>query len=228
MTDGEHARHTEPVDEQVERAIVRRLDGELDESASAELDRRLVRDVAAHRLMDATAAADASAGDALRAAFVPEAGAAGRWGELGRRLGARRRVRWAVAAAAAVALVVAAGSVVVLLVGGAGRRPAGGGPVAAHLANGNAAPAEALPAGVAELMWHVWDAPPAEARGDAAAGAAAPDDMLVPLPTIQGPRRTHRAVDRHIYGVHDESDDTIYLLGVDRVRTRVHAVGKDL
>jgi hypothetical protein len=50
----------------------------------------------------------------------------------------------------------------------------------------------------------------------------------VPLPRIQGPRRTRRDVDRHIFGVYDKDQQTVYLLGVDRVRTRVHAIGKDL
>jgi hypothetical protein len=53
-------------------------------------------------------------------------------------------------------------------------------------------------------------------------------DLSVPLPTIQGPRRSTRAMDRHLFTVYDEAEKAYYLLGVDRVRTQVHAVGKDL
>jgi len=71
------------------------------------------------------------------------------------------------------------------------------------------------------LIWQVWDAQP----DSSSTGGA---DELVPLPSVPGPRDVRRQVDRQLYGVYDEQSQTVYLLGVDRVRTSVQALGEDL
>jgi len=237
MSDQEETMPPEGVSADVEARIVRRLDGELDGRADEALGRELLRDPGAHRLMDEYAAADAVAGEALRAAFGPQdADGRRQWARLAPRLRRPVRSRAAgIAAAAGVLLTIGAGFLAQSLwppakwqapVPVASSRPARAQPT----------PAPALPLAVERLVWQVWDAPKAAAHRPSATNVgwvpSSPDrpagDAAVPLPHIQGPRRSRRAVDRHIFGAFDEAENTIYLLGVDRVRTRVHAVGKDL
>ena len=207
----------EPIDETRERRMTRRLDGELSESEQEQLARELLRDPSGRRHMEALAAADGQGGEALRAAFGPTGPAALRnWPGASRRLGLGRR-RWAVGVAAALLLAVGAGLVAYTLRPPGRGRPTRGGAERPDLARKDLGRAE-LPPAVEGLLWQVWDAP------REAAGA----DVSVPLPRIQGPRRTRRMVDRHIFRVYDQADHTVYLLGVDRVRRTVHAVGGDL
>ena len=221
-------------DERLLRRIVRQIDGELGEAERAELTRRLVRDPSAHRLADEIASADRSAAEALQEAFAGGGQDALRqWSAARRRLASRRlRARAGMAAAAAVLLGFGVWAVDRALrppVAGGGRK---------LVVNGNDRRTEppeaagALPVGVERLIWHAWDTggqsmPTMRLPGrliETGGGL----DSTVPLPRIEGPRRSRRAVDRHIYTVQDESDGTIYLLGVDRIRTRIRAVGEEL
>jgi len=219
---------------ELERRIVRRLDGELDPAHGDELTRHLLRDPEAHRLMDQYAAADAAAGDALRIAFGPqEADGRGQWEGLRDREASEARRRWAgAAAAAAVLLTIAVGYVARQLAPPSAAAPRG---LAARGADPGTAPeAQALPAGLERWIWQVWQPPAGEAFGARPAEAIGPQRgeasgvVPVPLPAIQGPRQRRRAVERHLFSVPDETGNTIYLLGVDRVRTRVRAVETDL
>lgn len=218
-------------DDNLERRISRQLDGELGEADRAELTRELLRRPESHRLMDETSAADAAAGEALRAAFGQRSGAGETPGAVWHRLDRARRPRAVLLAAAAAILLAVAAAWAIRWFGGGQGQPVGGGAIAA--ADANEPPqAAALPAGVQELILRAWN-PPLDARPMRAAargrdGAAGARDAFVPLPRIQGPRRMRRAIDRHIFSVFDETDSTVYLLGVDRVRTRVQAVGEDL
>jgi len=231
-----------PVDERLERQIVRQLDGELDAAGRTALTRKLLRDPEAHRLRDDYAAVDRAGGEALREAFARERGE-----DLRRCLPpapGRRAARWA-----RVAAVAAAGVVLAIGAGAAwhlrkGPADPGNGAVAARSPRGNPAtvPVDGaggglpstgeLPPGIEGLLWRVWESPTESwPDGDEPQSLPTVDpagDVPVPLPRIQGPRRTRRDVDRHIFGVYDKDRQTVYLLGVDRVRTRVHAIGKDL
>jgi len=220
MTDGRDIPANELADDPWAREMSRRLDGELEADQEEALARALLRDPAARRRMEACAAADRQAGEALRAAFVPAAPAetvdpAG-WQARAK----DRRWRWALRAAAVVVLGAAGGF---LAYERLAPRPGPGGPGPAAVPA--AARAEEL-GNVEGLLWHVWSPPEDALQTNSRPGLG--EDVSVPLPKIQGPRRTNRAIDRHIFRVYDEADHTVYLLGVDRVRKTVHAVGKDL
>lgn len=58
----------EPIDEQFERLISRKLDGELTEAESLELDRRLIRDPARQRYLEQSVELDALAAAAIQEA----------------------------------------------------------------------------------------------------------------------------------------------------------------
>ena len=223
------------VDEDLERRIVRRIDGELDRAGRERLSRELLRDPEAHRLMDEYAAADRAAGEALAAALGSEAEGAGareQWQRLAPHLretpGGRLR---ALAAAAAVLLTMASGYVAKLT------WPAGGEP-SGRLARRTARPRRAagaiepgrpLPVEVERLIWQVWDTPAAQAGPrPAPASDRHAGDVWTPLPIIQGPRRSRRAVDRQIFSIFDKDQNAVYLLGVDRTRKTVRAVETDL
>jgi hypothetical protein len=213
--------------EELERRIVRRLDGELSVPERERLTRELLRDPEARRRMEEYAAADERAAEALRAAFTHTGPAGLRDWESPRRNARGIGRRWAVRAAAAVLVAAAGGYLAYLLTPGGGDGPKPGPPKVAH----EDRPAVDPPAAVEQLIWQVWDPAPEGALGGAhpaSLTSPAGGDVSVPLPAIQGPRRTRRAVDRHLFRVYDGSDNTVYLLGVDRVRKTVHAVGKDL
>ena len=219
-------------DERIERRIVRALDGELTLAERAELDCRLREDPEARRLMDRTARADRAAGAALREAFAPVDAEAPRPAKV---VSASERFwRQAIPSVAAAILLVVAGAWLGRSLGGEdGGGEQGEGSVAA-VPTTPPGPAEGtpfegqLPSGVQQLIWQVWDAGVQGDRAEVEPSQPSGVDVFAPLPPIQGPRRTHRARDRRIYSVYDESDQTIYLLGVDRVRKTVHAVDKDL
>lgn len=215
---------TELNDDSLELDVTRMLDGELSESEQDELSRRLLRDPAAHRLRDATADIDALAGGALREAF-----GGGETTRLGAGLldlaGPRRRARWlgAVVAAAAVLIV---GGVYLAWSGlhgtGGSALPAGnGGAIANSGLGGGRAAADIIPAEAEQLIWHVWDT-----QSDSPPNGGA--DESVPLPSVPGPRDVQRQTERQLYGIYDEQKQTVYLLGVDHVRTSVRALGEDL
>jgi len=213
--------------EELERRIVRWLDGELSAAEREQLTRELLRDPEARRRMEEYAAADERAAEALRAAFT-HTGPAGlrNWESPGRNARGTGR-RWAVRAAAAVLVAAAGGYLAYLLAPGGEDGPKPGPPGVAQQDR----PALDPPPAVEQLIWQVWHPPSGDSLGGAHPArltSPAAGDVSVPLPAIQGPRRTRRAVDRHLFGVYDDSDNTVYLLGVDRVRKTVHAVGKDL
>jgi len=220
----------------LERRIGRQLDGAMDEAEAAGLQRELLRDPAARRLMDATAAADRLAGDALRAAFAPEAsfadardaGAREAW-EANLRSPARPApARWAVAAAAGLLLAAGAWALLHWLPGRHDKGTAGIGALPAPIHAVASRPDDALPAGLEQLFWDIWE-PPQSSRG-ALHPAAAPSrgDQPVPPGGVQGPRTRRRMIDRQILGVYDEQEKAVYLLGVDHVRTCVDATESDL
>ncbi len=217
------------LDEELERRIVRQLDGELSGPEREQLARELLRDPKARRRMEEYAAADSRAAEALRAAFTQAGAMSLRHGQSPRRRPRSTWRRWAVPAAAAAVLLAAGGGYLGrLLVPGGDDGPGPGRPT---VARENGAAVEP-PAGLEGLIWHVWDPTPegslGGARPAALTGPPPGGDVSVPLPRIQGPRRMRRAVDRHIFSVYDATDNTVYLLGVDRVRKTVHAVENDL
>lgn len=217
------------LDEEMERRIVRQLDGELGDCEREELTRQLLRSPEARRRMEEYAAADARAAEALRAAFTQAGPVSLRHGQSARRHPRSTWRRWAVPAAAAAVLLAAGGGYLGhLLVPGGDDGPGPGRPT---VARENGAAVEP-PAGLERLIWQVWDLAPEDSlsgvRPAALTGPPPVGDVSVPLPRIQGPRRMRRAVDRHIFSVYDATDNTVYLLGVDRVRKTVHAVENDL
>jgi len=213
---------TELNDDNLELDVTRMLDGELSDTERDELARRLLRDPAAHRLKDATAAIDALAGGALREALGGNHNARPGGGVVDLTRPRRRYWMLGAVAAAAASLIFGAACLVCFGLPGTGESTpvSKAGPVVNGV-EGARAVAEPIPAGAEELIWQVWDAQ-AKIRS---AGAA---DESVPLPPVPGPRDVFRQVDRQLYRVYDDQSQTVYLLGVDRVRTSVRALGEDL
>jgi len=206
----------------LELNVTRMLDGELSDTERDELGRRLLRVPADHRLKDTTAAVDALAGEALREAFGGNQNARCGRGMIDFTRPRRRYGMGGAVVAAAAILIVGVACLAWPGLFGIGE-PASVG----HLGTvpdteeGGDASAEPIPAGAEELIWQVWDA---QAKSHSA-GAA---DESVPLPPVPGPRDVIRQVDRQLYRVYDDQSQAVYLLGVDRVRTSVRALGEDL
>jgi anti-sigma factor RsiW len=219
---------TEPNDDNLELDITRMIDGELSESQLAELNRRLVRDPGGHRLRDAVVRTDALAAAALREAvgvgkpvridFVIE--------DIAR---PRRHIAGALTIASVAAASLACGVCLAWWLGLAGRGQSttpgaatGTDHATAPIAIGDGDTARQAVLGSAHEL--IWRALAAEAD------AQKPDrgDESVPLPNVPGPRDVQRQSDRQLYGVYDEENQTVYLLGVDRTKTRVRAIRKDL
>jgi hypothetical protein len=217
---------------ELEDRICRALDGELSASERAELDRELLRDPEARRLMDHYRRIDRQAAAALRAAFGSDATsplrAAGP-----RRPGQRAaKWRWGSIGVAAAALLVAVGIWAVVR--------------ARHLPGSDQGPArrESL-AGAAKRAGPTHTGPALAAARGAAAGTrgkaassprheAGADDVPLmydtadPSPFFDTPRQGDRVIDRHFLGVFDETKRELYLIEVDRVRTRINTVSLDL
>ena len=212
---------SESTQNELERRIVRALDGELSASQRADLDRELLRNPEARSLMEAYRQIDRQTASALRAAFGPR-GAALSVGATARPTSPPGTLRWmpiGLAAAAMALLAVGVG----MLIYGAPWQPGGAAPGPGPLAVGREG------AGAAETSPAV-----AVARG-ARLGShdAGPDvplmyDMADPSPMFDAPRRGDRIIDRRFFGVFDESKRELYLIEVDRVRTRIDTVSLDL
>ena len=206
----------------LELDITRMLDGELSDAEQAGLSRRLVRDPAAHRLADKTAAVDAFAGEALRSAFAAGETEAGARLPLDNVGPVRRETRF-LAVAAAVIVLASAGVLVWHTVGG--EEGLNGGPrreVAKVRPADEVLEVDPISAGAEQVIWQVWDAQ----SGESAAPREA--DTSLPLPSTTGPRDVQRRSDRQLYGMYDEETQTIYLLGVDHVKTKVREQGWDM
>ncbi len=216
----------------LERRIGRRMDGLLDEAQTAELQRELMRDPEARAMAEAMASADAAAGEALRAAFGHGAAVAdGRWARSAARCEAGNAVRgrawrWAAVAAAAAAVVIGTGVWFAVT-----QRPGTVGDPAISSSIGGGSPAtrpdETLPTGLEHVAWAVWG-PPGAADESGVEKPAAMGDAPAAASEMEGPRSRRRTVDRSIFSVYDEQEKAVYLLGVDRVKTTVHAVASDL
>jgi anti-sigma factor RsiW len=172
----------------LERAISRRLDGELTEAEALALDKRLIRDPEARALAEAMGGDDALVGAALR--DVLSGGPTGRSAELGDRAawqGRRRWVRWRVPLAVAAGIAVMLGAASVFVV-----RDASGGP-----ARRSRLVEARVPHG----------APGAETP------AAAPAVSVVPVARDIA-SKTGVEPGRQLYGVVGDDGRTVYLLEV--------------
>ncbi len=220
------------IDCDLERRIVRMLDGELDDEQKVELYRQVLRQPAAHRLMSDYAADDELAGDALHA-LLDGSGISGPT-LLGRASGAvpahrRRPVRWLAAAVAAVA-VLGGGVYLAQLIGDGGRQPgpaAGDGAVAIHNDHGADSPAppeapettdspdaattDAGPGAEEEVRGEAGDG-----RGDAVPAAGA-EPRVAPAADTERRQMTPAEArpGREYVGIVDPGSDTIILIQVD-------------
>lgn len=224
---------SEPMmDENLERMIARRLDGELTPSEDEAFSRELLREPEARRRMEEYAAADRLAGEALRAAFDRPGGEGVPSALWAVRRSGRHGVAWRVALAAAAGALIAATAwptLTSLARREAGRSAAKGPGLAPPGGSEAPEPWGAAGGDLPALIQRAWaiaaEPPPAAARPGVRPPAT---DTFEPLPHIQGPRRGVRTIDRHFLGVFDEQGNRLDLLEFDRIRTRMHAVGIDL
>jgi len=204
---------TEYTDEQLTSLISRHLDGDLTASEQAELDRIVLADPSAGRVLEEYRRLDAQAAAALNEAFgSPGAG----WVPVGASAGRARGWLGPVSAAAA-ALLLAAGvwMAVRYWPGSAPEPPDRAGPVKPIVvAAGTAAPAGDAIKGPA----------------DAAGGEGVPlmSDVPDPSPMFDGAQRGDRFIDRQFFGGFDEAGREYYLMELDRVRTRVETISLDM
>lgn len=190
---------------ELEARIVRCLDGELSEQERADLQRELLRNPAARRLMADSAEIDSLAAEAL-AAVVDRSG-----GDVRPRQASREA--WVVRVAGGF---LAAAAAVLLFILPPGpfrpRRPS----------------VKDTPARVARGP----EAPVASAGSQAAAGQDQPAAAGPHLPrrvrVPDGLRRGRRDLDRSYLGVYDEQEQRLYLFRMDRERTNVQWVAKEL
>jgi hypothetical protein len=181
------------IDERTEQLITRRLDGQLAEGESLELDRELIRSPESRRAFEESQRIDALTAETLDALL--DAGdsnhlqAADGVVSPAARRATRRRLDGAIGVAAAVLLVMASTS---LLPQVNGRRGPGANTNAANLNQ------PAFPSGL--------DAP----------------DQTMQYPVVidntAGPRRQHQRIDQDVIAVVDPETQTIYLLEIERAR----------
>jgi len=215
---------------ELEDRIVRALDGELSASERAELDRELLRNPAARRLMDQYRRIDGQAAAALRTALGSDANVLGTASPA---RPPRRATRWrwgSISLVAAAVLLLAVG--IWAAVHARHWLPGGG--------DDRAARREPLAVGCKGVEPTGTQPALAAARGrDGAAvrsplGKAGVEDVPLmydtadPSPFFDTPRQGDRVIDRHFFGVFDEARRELYLIEVDRVRTRVDAISLDL
>ena len=183
----------QPPERQLERDIVRYLDGELGEAERRELVDRLRRDAAARRMLEQYATVDRLAGEALldlldrpRAKPAPARAA---W--------ARSRMIYRLLRPAAAVAAVVVLAVLIRPNLKDGPAPIGGdGPMAASRQAGQ--PAEA----------QLWDFP------------SRPLDVRLGPPADFKGGLGQRQVNRHVFGVLDEKASEVYVLEVDQIQTQ--------
>ncbi|MFH0983188.1 MAG: hypothetical protein V2A79_16840 [Planctomycetota bacterium] len=201
------------LDEHLERQISRALDGELSADERAALDRELLRDSAARRLMERSEQLDALAGEALRSLCSEQPSLTVALSEMFQRPQGRGypRAWWLLPAAVAAAILAMVS--VFSPVSRRGSSPTG--PHETTWVDGGQLPRAQPPS--------VLTAP----------RRAMPNGGMIPVG--QRPTWTDRAIDRGVYGVRG-SDGNIYLIEIHRTRTleqpgtqsRVYPAGGDL
>jgi len=180
------------IDEGTERLINRRLDGELGESESLELDKLLIRSPQVRALAEEYERNGAAAAEALRAALDDAGSPTDRAERLARTVTARRWPwravrRRAAVAAAVLGVIIGAGAVYRLAAPEASVTPE--------------------PAGI-------------EVANPVAVNKPAPAGDKTPV-EIEHPRRREQRVVRDIFGVFDEETQSVYLLEANRTQTSV-------
>lgn len=184
------------IDERIELLINRRLDGDLAEDESLELDRELIRSPEARRVLEESQRIDALTVDTLDrlldADEAPHLRAADGVVSAAARRATRRRLDGAIGVAAAVLLVMASTS---LLPQNGQRRGSSGGTTAQ----------------VADTTGFV---------GPAAEPDAGPAAMPYPvvIDNTAGPRRQHQRIDQNVIAVVDPETQTVYVLEIERAR----------
>ena len=181
------------IDERTEQLITRKLDGELTEGESHDLNKLLIRSPQVRALMEEYERADALAGEALRAAFEREASPDDRAAQLAPAAASRRRWR-----APPRGITMAAAAALAVIVGGG-------------LAHWLMPPDMLTPSDPARVGPYQ---PPV------VAGAAPVEDNSVTV-VIEGPRVRDQRVVRDVFGVFDEETQSVYLLEASRTRTNV-------
>ena len=216
-------RHND-IDCELERRIVRMLDGELDDEQKVELYRQVLRQPQAHRLMSDYAADDELACDALHGLLDSPAAIAGpklRGGETGAVAAHRRRpVRWLAAGIAAVAVIGGGVYLAQLMGSNAGERGRASGDGAVAIHNDPATePSEPPDDSDAALAGRG----PGENRTDSSDGRGHAE----PVPAVERrvapaaapARREMRPAEarpgREYVGIVDPGSDTIILIQVD-------------
>jgi hypothetical protein len=223
-------------EEELERRIVRHLDGELSASEQTELYRMVLRDPALHRTLDAYTEHDRVAAEALRRVCGGDAGTAAASGAAGSLLpghggaasegpaigrqtvsGTRRGATWVglaaanwsgwVGAAAAVALLASVTWTMAL------HGPRGRGASDARLSRGGNAPPAARTVAAADMQ---------------TALRPVLRDPVTPAPLLAAPHGDQSLRDRSVIGVFDDAENRLYLWEVERQETQVQVVKADL
>lgn len=210
---------TDEIDAELERKIVRSLDGELDAAEQAELDRELLRNSQARRVMEAHAANDALAAEAIRGLLARNEGAGTVTAQQDFRAAPRaaaglrtsRARRGALAAAAAILAALGVWTTCRLAFWQKGP-----------------APDVVTVGGYEELPGLANTQPGSHSRPSGPAERLMLFDMPERLPLLEGPHRGERIIDRRFFGIFDEEENKLYLLQLDRVQTKVRAVAADL
>lgn len=209
---------------ELEERIVRALDGELNAAQRAGLDRELLRDPEARRLMDEYRRIDRRAALALGAAL------AGRTQPLrvaGIRPRAGRSATWRCLSIALTAAAMGLLAVGVWMIVHEGLWPPGepAGPSAGR----SPACATDTPPAVARVRGAKATTPAKRALHEAnGAGVPLLYDTADPTPFFGAPRQGNRIIDRRFIGVFDEATRELFVIEVDRVQTRIDTVSLDL
>jgi len=187
------------LDEQTERLINRRLDGELDDAERLELDKQLIRSPELRETFDELQRIDILAAETLNALLDSrgpkssiELTAVPAWAARRRRT--RRLLDTSIGIAAAVLLILVGPSL---------------------LPSRDPAPQTLPPPQGLDL-----------AQLDTQPGIRAPVDQRSPALTevIAGPRRQHDRIDQDVIGVVDPETQSVYLLEIQRARNTVSRV----
>ena len=204
---------TEYTNEQLESLISRSLDGELTASEQAEVDRLVLADPSARRLLEEYRRLCARAAAALTETLAAPTAAPGvSWLPAG---GARG---WLgpLSAVAAAALLAAGAWLAVRYLPGPGTAPSDKTPRIDRVA---AVRGTSGPAGGACGR-------PADAAG--AEGTPLMFDVPDPSPMFDRAHRGERFIDRQFFGGFDEARREFYMMELDRVRTRVDTISLDM
>lgn len=209
------------IDEQLERMISMAIDGELSDDEQLQLDRELMRNPAARRLMETYQANEAAADAALAVVLAPRPRTPVDFAA--RRQRAGRRIDWSVivgsplSAAAALLLAVGVWLVIEAVVSPAPYNPISHGPSAGSVGTVKVVTAEAVVRdtrlGSPDTTW----------PGVGSTVVAGHLTDVAERPLMDNPTSGQRRVSKQFMGVYDEPQDTFFFLEMEREEALMQA-----